>query len=351
MQVANEHITDAKAAQKATETFIPPVVIQKKLEIGEPDDKYEKEADRMADQVLQMKPMDDADAPKKGGTVIQRKCANCEEEEHIRKKPLIDQITPLVQRRGIGINEGGMASKGVTSRITSAKGGGHRMDPGTQTYMESGFGADFSNVRIHTGSHAAQLSKELNAQAFTVGNDIFFNKGKYNPAAHSGKHLLAHELTHTLQQSGSHRRKIQKIPEDDSYSLYSDARKEFASTKIRLNAENCSPNPLGPNLPDVGTAHRLPPTMPLLPCNLTEAAVLASPNWCVDSYQNHRGEKCYREIPTGTGPHNQFCYSANNCCHNSPDTSSPVDPSSPGSGSRCSRSFLGTLRHIWDDVL
>ena len=67
--------------------------------------------------------------------------------------------------------------------------------------MESRFGSDFSGVRIHDNSHAATLNRELNAQAFTRGTDIFFNKGYYNPETSSGKHLLAHELTHVVQQN------------------------------------------------------------------------------------------------------------------------------------------------------
>jgi hypothetical protein len=76
--------------------------------------------------------------------------------------------------------------------------------------MESRFGTDFSDVKIHTGSEAVQMSKELNAQAFTVGNNIYFNEGKYSPNSHAGKHLLAHELTHTVQQGGVMQKKIQK---------------------------------------------------------------------------------------------------------------------------------------------
>ena len=66
--------------------------------------------------------------------------------------------------------------------------------------MESGFGADFSNVRIHNNSEAHGMSKDLNAQAFTHGNDVYFNEGKYSPRSQEGKVLLAHELTHTIQQ-------------------------------------------------------------------------------------------------------------------------------------------------------
>ena len=69
--------------------------------------------------------------------------------------------------------------------------------------MESGFGANFSNVNIHTDSKAVEMSEQLGAQAFTHGNDVYFNKGKYNPDSKEGKHLLAHELTHTIQQTGA----------------------------------------------------------------------------------------------------------------------------------------------------
>jgi len=67
--------------------------------------------------------------------------------------------------------------------------------------MESRFGADFSEVRIHTGEYASSLSKDLNAQAFTVGRDIYFNDGKFSQESFDGKHLLAHELTHVAQQT------------------------------------------------------------------------------------------------------------------------------------------------------
>jgi hypothetical protein len=67
--------------------------------------------------------------------------------------------------------------------------------------MESRFGADFSNVRVHTDSDTAQMAKDLNAAAFTHGRDIYFAEGKYNPSMNSGQKLLAHELTHVLQQN------------------------------------------------------------------------------------------------------------------------------------------------------
>ncbi|MBD2753189.1 DUF4157 domain-containing protein [Spirosoma sp. BT704] len=80
--------------------------------------------------------------------------------------------------------------------------------------MESAMGADFSGVRVHTGSEASQLSQDLNAYAFTHGNDIYFNEGQYNPSTSEGQRLLAHELTHTVQQGASVKRKPKPNPTD-----------------------------------------------------------------------------------------------------------------------------------------
>ncbi|WP_299336091.1 DUF4157 domain-containing protein [uncultured Psychroserpens sp.] len=185
-------------------------IIQEKLEIGESDDKYEVEADRMADQVTQMK-LTAVEKPIPSTGRIQRKCNNCEEdEERIRKKPLSEQITPIIQCKSSSLLSDHTTTNDITSKIYKSKGGGKALDKQTKDVMESGFDTNFSNVRIHTDSNAINLSKKLNAQAFTVGNDIYFNEGKYNPNSHSGKHLLAHELTHTIQQDAGDKTRIQK---------------------------------------------------------------------------------------------------------------------------------------------
>jgi hypothetical protein len=77
--------------------------------------------------------------------------------------------------------------------------------------MESAFGADFGAVRLHTGGQAAAMSRQLHAHAFTHGNDIYFNAGKFNPDSRDGKHLLAHELTHTLQQRAGRAQSIRRL--------------------------------------------------------------------------------------------------------------------------------------------
>ncbi len=162
--------------------FLP---VQCKLSVGAINDPLEDEADAMADKVMRMP----------GQTFIHRKCTHCEEEEKAQRKPLAS----FIQKKSSGSNSVAV-SDSVASQIQHTKGGGSSMSASTKSFMESRFGKDFSNVNIHTDNNAAQLSTQLSAQAFTVGNDIYFNEGKYQPTSTEGKHLLAHELTHTIQQ-------------------------------------------------------------------------------------------------------------------------------------------------------
>ena len=99
------------------------------------------------------------------------------------------------------------ASSSVEGGLKSSKGNGSPLPGSTRSTMEQGFGVDFSGVKIHTDSQAVNMSRDLRAQAFTHGNDIYFNEGKYNPSTTEGKTLLAHELTHTVQQGASVQRK------------------------------------------------------------------------------------------------------------------------------------------------
>lgn len=175
-------------------------MIQRRLEIGRPDDKYEKEADAVADQVMrmpssggvQMKPAD-----KKHG--IQMKCTKCEEEEKLQMKPANKSGNILRMKSA---NGGTMASEDLTSKLQGSQSAGQRLPEKVSSEMGSKMGADLSGVKVHTGSNAIQMSREIGAQAFTYGSDIYFNQGKYNPENSEGKHLLAHELTHVVQQKG-----------------------------------------------------------------------------------------------------------------------------------------------------
>ncbi|MCK6561694.1 DUF4157 domain-containing protein [bacterium] len=116
-------------------------------------------------------------------------------------------LSPPALRAKPGGNGEMHASSAVEARVSHSRGGGSVLPNDTRAYMEPRFGVDFSQVRVHTGTDAAQMSQDLNAQAFTVGRDIYFGNGKYNPQTSGGQQLLAHELTHVVQQGAALRAK------------------------------------------------------------------------------------------------------------------------------------------------
>ncbi|WP_424094747.1 DUF4157 domain-containing protein [Moorena producens] len=162
--------------------------VQAKLTIGEAGDKYEQEADRVASEVV-----DRINAPVSSQTTqpdsIQ---AQGQQDELMRK--------PMVQLQSI---EGGMAATPeLESSIQQAKGSGMPIAQSIRKPMEQSFGADFSGVRVHNDTQSDQLNQSIQARAFTTGKDIFFRQGEYNPRSQEGKKLIAHELTHVVQQAG-----------------------------------------------------------------------------------------------------------------------------------------------------
>jgi hypothetical protein len=193
------------------------VVVQRKTEdpffqtkpgrftINQPHDPFEQEANRVADAVVNGNAGADIVQQKKISNIqrmnkeiqqnpqLQRMCTECEEEE---KEGLQSKAVQ-------GTGNAAAASSSLSGRIESTAGAGQPLSAETLGEMNTSFGADFSNVHIHTGAESAQMNKELHAQAFTHGRDIYFSSGKYNPQSPAGKHLLAHELTHVIQQSGN----------------------------------------------------------------------------------------------------------------------------------------------------
>lgn len=127
------------------------------------------------------------------------------DEEEAQTKEDEDEV----QARGDG---GGLsASDEVARQVRAARGRGNPIPGPVRQKLEAQFGADFSGVRIHTDSAAVLLADALKAQAFTRGNDVFFNEGKFDPSSREGEHLLAHELTHTVQQGA-----VQAEPANDA---------------------------------------------------------------------------------------------------------------------------------------
>jgi len=196
------------------------VPIQAKLSIGEPNDKYEKEADNTAAKVVQQINSSSQDSS------VQKQET---EEDELQMKPAIStiqkqesmkedeelQMRSLVQRReNLG---GGEASEDLESSIQSARGRGQSLDANLQTKMGDAMGADFSGVKVHTDSQSDQLNKSIQAKAFTTGQDVFFRQGAYNPSSRGGQELIAHELTHVVQQNGGElHRKIVSLRQEDN---------------------------------------------------------------------------------------------------------------------------------------
>ncbi|MEE9423404.1 MAG: DUF4157 domain-containing protein [Methylococcales bacterium] len=197
-------------------------LVQPKLKISLPNDKYEQEADRVADEVMRMP------EPR-----VQRLVEPDEEEEDetIQTKPIVSKITPLVQRLVIQREEEKedkneeetIQTKGVTkyNHITAIdiQKGADRIDQNRGTalpqnvrdFMEPRFGHEFSQVRIHTDDQSNRAAQNIHARAFTLRNHIVFGNGQFVPSTISGRSLLAHELVHTLQQSGDYSA-IQRAP-------------------------------------------------------------------------------------------------------------------------------------------
>jgi hypothetical protein len=227
---------DILALQRAYGNRAVTHLIQTKLMVGPAGDKYEREADRVAEQVLTMPaPAGNQQSAVGGQPPVQRQA-----EEEVQTKPLAASITPLVQRQaeeeeevqttpllqrqaeeeeGVQTKpllnpEGGFAaSPGLERRLAAHKGSGSPLPEEVRADMETRLGADFSGVRVHTGGEAVQMSQELSAQSFTHGQDIYFGAGKYDPGSDTGKRLLAHELTHVVQQAGGQTIQRELIPE------------------------------------------------------------------------------------------------------------------------------------------
>ncbi len=253
---SSDQITSVESdrSSDALQCVARPATIQPRLEIGAVDDPLEREADRVADNVISLSPPDSSGVSE-GPSPAQKSLANgsvaralakplqtlpisgrinrlarqttAEPEqdeafEELQNKPLLQRafmdlgddpsangalMARRVQASGAGETR---AAPDFENRLNASKGGGSSLPDATRAQMESGIGADFSSVRIHTDSNAAQMNQQINARAFTHGGDVYFNQGQYQPQSRSGQHLIAHELTHTLQQGASTQSMAQK---------------------------------------------------------------------------------------------------------------------------------------------
>jgi Domain of unknown function (DUF4157) len=182
----------SKSSEPNNPSVSKPLFLQPRLQ---PNDIYEQEANTMADKVMRI-PANENVFSKPASNIIQRNCSACEEEDK------------NVQMKGKTSTIGGISAPSVVHEAINT--GGQSLDAGTRSFMEARFGYDFGNVRVHDDSLAHQSSHEINALAYTHANHVAFAAGQYKPDTDTGKRLLAHELTHVIQQEGSHSNLIQR---------------------------------------------------------------------------------------------------------------------------------------------
>jgi len=228
-----------------------PAIIQTKMTVGAADDAYEQEADKVAasvvsdtpstesavqreqedEQIATMRiqrvegepeeegeeapdqtPEGDAPASALEGEApkeeeegiqtmrIQREPESAEQEE---EEPAPDMSLMRIQREEVDMMDSFDAGSDVESGIAATRGSGSALPDDARNQMESKMGYDFSGVSVHTDATSDSLNRSVSAKAFTTGSDVYFSEGAFNPGSKDGQQLLAHELTHVVQQGGA----------------------------------------------------------------------------------------------------------------------------------------------------
>ena len=250
-------------AEAGRGSFFPPSV-QRKMNVGKPGDKFEQEADKMAGKVMRanapetdpssekdenirrqaderLQKLEEEQLQKQDDEKLQRseeEKLRKEEQEKLQQAPepekeiqrqeedkLQQKEEEKLQRKEAGTT--GSVSSSAQSAITGNMTGGEPLSSDVRSFMEPRFGADFRNVRIHNDPESVGLSNRLNARAFTYQDHIFFSRDQYQPGTSKGKQLLAHELTHTIQQGKGYRKEqpeIQPLPDTEQTVLLSPQR-------------------------------------------------------------------------------------------------------------------------------
>lgn len=194
--------------------------VQTKLAIGASGDSYEREADAVADRIMS------------GGTAAPRSGAG------------ISRIQRMPGGRGRP------SGPGVSqSRIDARRGTGQPLPGTSRQFFEPRMGADLSSVRIHSDAEAQVMAKSINARAFTYGSDIYFGAGHYSPNTPKGQHLMAHELTHTVQQRAT--KQVQRA----EIEILDARHQTVPNTNQRQAAASCDIDCSGVN---VGIFHAMP---------------------------------------------------------------------------------------------
>jgi len=224
------HPVAQRLGNQALQHLLRAHALQPKLTVSRPDDVYEQEAERVADEVMRM-PEPTAGTPNcsaaNGAARVQRRCSSCAEElahdpgqeEPIATEPLRlgatlqREMSPddgtLVRRKPDQDAEPQVGPQ-IEADINALAGRGRPLPEAIRSFMEPRFDADFSAVRVHTDARAGELARGVSAQAFAVGRDIVFGAGHYAPETAGGRRLLAHELVHVVQQGAAGPPRVQR---------------------------------------------------------------------------------------------------------------------------------------------
>jgi len=221
------HVNQILALQQtvgnqAVQRLMKSGMLQAKLRINRSNDIYEQEADRVAEKIIQ---------------VPEFPCPVCgiigEGQPDNKVSAKYSSTRPVIQFRKKGEEESIQTSQipgpapelppELGSRILELQGQGQPLAPSLRGFFEQSFGHDFRHVRVHTGTDAASLAESIHAKAFTTSSDIVFGVGQYAPGSTEGRRLLAHELTHVVQQGGEVRRITGEYPPTIAVSSYDNA--------------------------------------------------------------------------------------------------------------------------------
>jgi hypothetical protein len=289
------------------------VGVQTKLTVGAPGDKYEQEADQVAAQVMSMSVTPDH-SPQ-----VQR---FGEEDNPVQRWSLAQSITPVVHRR---VDEqvqmrqlvqrafqtgGNQASGDLESRLNASKGGGSALAPEVRAFMEPRFGADFSGVRVHTGSEAVQMNRELGAQAFAHGSDVYFGEGK----SPGNNELTAHELTHVVQQSGS----LQMNPGATGNTKAQSGSTNIQPPTLKLNTyQGKTIQDVAANLPEEAGSVEFDFTVqtqgdPITKATLNVSQIMTMPKWAEYSKQCPAAQKSWDNFYSALKKHEDGHVAINN---------------------------------------
>ncbi|MFB2835633.1 DUF4157 domain-containing protein [Floridanema evergladense] len=217
-----------------------PTPVQAKLSVGAPGDKYEQQADSVANKVMTM-PAPEQEEPTQQEILPEEK-----KEEEVQTKALSNPTEEPKEEEDLPVqakaeSEGKSSNNGnLESQLNGSKGGGSPLPDEVRAFMEPRFGADFSSVRVHTDGAAVQMNKELGAQAFTHGSDIYYGGGK-SPGKDE---LTAHELTHVVQQNSGavHKSAIEKGREASSAGVSGEQIQRQGGKKNKDRVKEANPN-------------------------------------------------------------------------------------------------------------